>query len=522
MGTAHGVRPGGDGSDSTASTHAISLDFYTIEDLGQIVDRRPQLALHPDAANKITAGAEFVLKKAAEDRYIYGVNTGFGSLCETRVGDDEMELLQYNHIVSHAVGVGETVSERISRLTMLIKLLTFRNGHTGISLGPVSRLLDFWNHGVIPAIPKKGTVGASGDLAPLAHMALPLLGLGKVHRNGGLVSGADALRQQQWDPIRLQPKEGLALTNGVQYINAIAVDCLLQILDLVRCADVLASLSAQAFSASETFYDPLYHQTSHHPERRAVSANLTRLLAGSNHHELPTCNHSKQDPYSYRCTPQVHGAVRQVVGFTKQVIERECNGTSDNPLFFPEQDKILFGGNLHGQSTAFALDFLAMAVSELANISERRTYQLLSGERGLPDFLVNRPGLNSGFMIAQYTSAALVNENKVLCTPASVDTIPTCQLQEDHVSMGGTSAFKLMTIVENCGYIMGIELLTAAQAIELNKGLQLSEPARAIVDAFREEVDFLDKDRVLADDIERAREFFLAHRRSWAGQLGLE
>jgi histidine ammonia-lyase len=404
---------------------------------------------------------------------------------------------------------------------MLLKLLTFRNGHTGISLEPVSKLLDFWNHGVIPAIPKKGTVGASGDLAPLAHMALPLLGLGRVHQNGGFVEGGDALRTHGWEPIRLKPKEGLALTNGVQYINAIAVDTLLQILDLVKCADVLAALSAQAFSASETFYDPLYHQTSYHDERRAVSANLTKLLDGSNHAELPTCNQSKQDPYSYRCTPQVHGAVRQVVDFAKGVIERECNGTSDNPLFFPEQNQILFGGNLHGQSTAFMLDFLAMATSELANVSERRTYQLLSGQRGLPDFLVSRPGLNSGFMIAQYTSAALVNENKVLSTPASVDTIPTCQLQEDHVSMGGTAAYKLMTVVENCGYVMGIELLTAAQAVELNEGLRLSPVTRKIFDGFRQEVLFLEQDRVMADDIEKAHRFLLAHCREWATTLGL-
>ncbi|RMG96161.1 MAG: histidine ammonia-lyase [Chloroflexi bacterium] len=502
-------------------THAITLDFYTLDDLRAIIENRPRLTLSPEVEAKIDAGAQFVLRKGAEDRYIYGVNTGFGSLCETRVEAEEMEQLQYNHVVSHAVGVGEIVSERISRLVMFIKLLTFRTGNTGISVRTVKRMLDFWNNDVIPTIPKKGTVGASGDLAPLAHMALPLLGLGQVHFRGEIVPADVALAEMGWEPIRLLPKEGLALTNGVQYINANAVNSLLEIEDFVKAADVLAALSAQAFSASETFYQAPYHQTSWHEERRVVAANLRRLLAGSNHFELPTCNQSKQDPYSFRCIPQVHGAVRQAFRFARDIIEKECNSVSDNPLFFPDQDLILFGGNLHGESTALALDFLAMATSELAYISERRTYQLLSGQRGLPDFLVNKPGLNSGFMIVQYTSAALVNENKVLCTPASIDTIPTCQLQEDHVSMGGTSAYKLAEIVSNCGYIFGNELLTAVQAIDFNKPLRLSPVTQEIVDAFRAEVSFLEEDRVMATDMETARQFFLAHKHRWATELGL-
>lgn len=505
----------------TQSPHPISPEYYTLEDLRRLVDTQPRLELHPAAEAKIDACARFVLKKAAEDQYIYGVNTGFGSLCETRVGSDEMEALQYNHVVSHAVGVGEIASERISRLTMLIKLLTFRSGHTGISVPSVKRLMEFWNNGVIPATPKKGTVGASGDLAPLAHMALPLLGMGKVHFRGRVQDAAPVLKEMGWEPLRLKPKEGLAFTNGVQYINAHAADSLMQLEELIKCGDVLAALSAQAFSASRTFYQAPYHETAYHPERRTVAANLRTLLEGSNHFELPTCNQSKQDPYSFRCTPQVHAAIRQAFGFAKDVIEKECNGVSDNPLFFPELDTILFGGNLHGQSTAFALDFLAMAASELANISERRTYQLLSGQRGLPSFLVKHPGLNSGMMITQYTSAALVNENKLLCTPASVDTIPTCQLQEDHVSMGGTSAYKLTTIVENCGYVFAIELLNAVQAIELNAGLRLSPVTRGIVEAFRKQVRFLENDRVLSDDIERSRAFLLGNKRAWATELGL-
>lgn len=505
----------------TAGSHEISLDYYTLDDLRSLVEAQPCLGLHPDVRSKIQAGADYVRRKAEEDRYIYGVNTGFGSLCETRVRPDEMSTLQHNHVISHAVGIGEIVPERISRLTLLIKLLTFRTGHTGISLIPVQRLLDFWNAGVIPAIPRKGTVGASGDLAPLAHMALPLLGLGRVHVDGRLVDAGPALAERGWDPIRLGPKEGLALTNGVQYLNAFAADCLMRLEELIKTADVLTALSAQAFSASRTFYHPAYHETSWHEDRRDVARNLQRLLEGSNHFELPTCNQSQQDPYSYRCMPQVHGAIRQTFGFAKEIIEQQCNSVSDNPLFFPEDDLILFGGNLHGQSTAFVLDFLAIAGADLASISERRTYQLLSGQRGLPDFLVHEPGVNSGLMIAQYTSAALVNESKVLATPASVDTITTCQLQEDHVSMGGTAAYKLCQVLDNCEYVFAIELLCAAQAIELNESLRLSPMTRSIFDAFRQDVGFLERDRIIADDIEKAHEFVGNHRREWATELGL-
>jgi histidine ammonia-lyase len=502
--------------------HHVTLDFYTLDDMRRIVDELPQLALSDEVKERIDGGAQFVREKAAEDRYIYGVNTGFGSLCETRVESTEMETLQFNHVVSHAVGVGDIVPERISRIAMLIKLLTFRSGRTGISRDPVDRFVELWNRDIIPTIPKKGTVGASGDLAPLAHMGLPLLGLGSVHVNGSVKPTSEVLDTLGWEPLRLKPKEGLAITNGVQYINAIAVDCLIQIEELVRCADILGSLSAQAFSTSRTFYQPQYHLTSYHPERQDVAANLRTLLDGSNHWDLPTCNRSMQDPYSFRCIPQVHGAVRQAVRFSREIIERECNGTSDNPLFFPEEDLILFGGNLHGQSTAMVLDLLAMALTELTSISERRTYQLLSGTRGLPDFLVGNPGLNSGMMITQYTSAALVNESKVLSNPASVDTIMTAQLQEDSVSMGGTSAYKLQTIIDNCHYVFGIELLNAAQAIEMNEALQPSPIAKRIVGDFREHVAFLDKDRILADDMQVARDFLTEHRRSWASELSLQ
>ncbi|MEQ1501668.1 MAG: aromatic amino acid ammonia-lyase [Myxococcota bacterium] len=501
--------------------HALGLQVYTLRALGALIDTRARIALSPEVRRCIADGAAFVARKCQEERYIYGVNTGFGSLCERRVEPDELELLQYNHVVSHACGVGEWVPERLSRLVVLIKLLTLRTGHTGIGVDTVEAMLELYNRDLVPAIPKRGTVGASGDLAPLAHLALPLLGLGHVHHDGRVVAAAEPLAAAGIRPIRLGPKEGLALTNGVQYINAIAVDCLLELRSLVGAADVVACLSLQAFSASRTFYQPLYQGTSLHVDRMTVAHNLCRLLEGSNHWTLPTANRSMQDPYSFRCLPQVHAAVRQVYHFALQTIEREINGVSDNPLFFPEQDQILFGGALHGESTAMAMDFLAIATCELASISERRTQQLLSGERGLPDFLVTKPGVNSGLMVAQYTSAALVNECKVLGSPASVDTIGTCQQQEDHVSMGGTSGYKLQQVLENCRTVLAIELLTAAQAVDLARGLELSPVTRDVHAAFRREVRFLDVDRVLADDINCATRFVATHAPQWVDRFEL-
>lgn len=503
--------------------HAITLERYSIDDLQDLIETRPRLELSAQVAEKIDSCSRFVERKAQEDVHIYGTNTGFGSLCETRVEAAEMEQLQHNHILSHACGVGEPVAEDIARLTLLNKLLTFRSGHTGIALSTVNRLLDFWNQEAIPVIPKKGSVGASGDLAPLAHMSLPLLGLGRFHHRGAIVEAGPVLEEMGWPPVRLKPKEGLALTNGVQYISAIGAHSLKRLDTLIKCADLILAMTIQAFSCSRTFYQAILHETSCHPQRRDVAANLRKVLEGSNHFDLPNCNKSRQDPYSLRCAPQVHGAVRQAFGHAMEVIENECNGVSDNPLFFPDHDEFLSGGNLHGESTAMTLDYLAIAAAELASISERRTYLLLSGQRQLPDFLVKHSGLNSGFMVAQYTSAALVNENKVLSTPASVDTIPTCQLQEDHVSMGGTSAYKLQQIIENLEIVLAIELMTAAQAIDFNRsqGLRLSPATQAIHDRFRKQVDSLENDRVLSDDIRTSTDFLLANGKSWTKELSL-
>ena len=504
-----------------ASSHALTLDFYDLQSLGEIASGPLALDLTPDVELLIKRGGDYVSSIAGEDRHIYGVNTGFGSLCVRRIPECEQSELQHRHLLSHSCGVGEVMPERITRLATLIKLITFRTGHCGIKLSTVRRMLEFWNRGVVPAIPKKGTVGASGDLAPLAHMALPLIGEGRVYHEGRLVDTSAALTDLGIEPLRLGPKEGLALTNGVQYINAIAVDCLLRAETLIRFADVVTALSMQGFSTARSFYQPLLQRTWQHPERVTVAGNLYELLQGSNHSELPQCNVAQEDPYSYRCTPQVHAAVRQGLRFAHEIIERECNGVSDNPLFFPDEGQVLCAGNLHGASTALVLDMVAIALTDLSSISERRTYQLLSGQHGLPDFLVPVPGLDSGLMITQYTAAALVNENKVLSTPASIDTIMTCQLQEDHVSMGGTSAYKLMQVLDNLTYVLAIELLTAVQAIDLNPGLIVSPATEPIVAEFRKEIPHLTRDRVQYRDIERARATVLERSWDWCESLSV-
>lgn len=483
---------------------AISHERYGLAQLGRIAAQRDRLELESSVRAAIDRGAQFVAEQVASGRMIYGVTTGFGALAERAVPLDQVSELQRRHVVSHACGVGDWTPEPIARLALLIKLLTFRGGHTGISTATVERLLALWNRGIVPAIPMQGTVGASGDLAPLAHLALPLLGLGHVHVDGRVVPAAEAIADA---PLQLGPKEGLALTNGIQFIGAIGVHAVLACERLIKSADAIAALSTQAFSGARDFYAARYHETSLHTARQTVAANLRLLLDGSNHHALPTAVASRQDPYSFRCIPQVHGAIRQTAAFAHQTIEDEVNGVSDNPLFFPDDELVLCGGALHGESIAMQLDFLAIAISELASISERRTYQLLSGRRGLPDFLVANPGLNSGLMVAQYTAAALVNHNKVLATPASIDSIPTCQLQEDHVSMGGTSGIKLLQVIDHASTVLAIELLAAAQATELAPGLVPSERTAAIVRAFRLDVPTLAEDRVLADDLAAARRF---------------
>jgi histidine ammonia-lyase len=497
-------------SDNNA--FVISDKVYSLEEIFAAASGRRPLAVSGEVRRAIQDGHEFVGETAMSEKLAYGINTGFGSLCTTRIPREQLSELQHRHLLSHACGVGKIVPELISRLMIIIKLLTFRGGHSGISMATVDRMIELWNRGIIGAVPEKGTVGASGDLAPLAHLALPLVGLGQVWVDGRLQPAAEVLSESGLQPLVLGPKEGLCLTNGVQYINARATNEMIAARRLVKLADLCAAMSIQGFSAARSPFNHLVHTTTYHAERRQVAANLRWCTEGGDHYAQEFSNPAAEDPYSFRCAPQVHAAIRQTIDFATRVTQQECNSVSDNPLVFATEREILTAGNLHGESTAFAMDFSAIALSELSNISERRTYQLLSGQNGVPPFLTESAGLNSGFMIVQYTSASLVNENKCLATPASIDTIPTCHLQEDHVSMGGTSAYKLATISENCRTVLAIELLCACQAIDLNKRLRTSAVGRQVHQAFRKTVPYV-KDDVLMSDLIRAAVDFVCQSR---------
>ncbi|WP_103349608.1 histidine ammonia-lyase [Amycolatopsis sp. CA-128772] len=482
-------------------------DRWTLADLLAASAPGAEVRLSEQTRRAITRTSDWVESLAAGPDLVYGVNTGFGALADVRVRAGDEHELQLRHVLSHACGVGGPSPQAVVRMMLLVKLLTFRSGQTGVSLAVAERLADMLNHGVHPVVPERGTVGASGDLAPLSHLALPLLGRGRVEYQGRVQDAADVLRRLGWPPVRLTAKDGLALTNGTQYIASVALVELGRIVALAETADLVAAMSLQAFSCAERFFDERYHRRSGNRWRGAVAGALRGHTRGSNHAKLPSAVPSMQDPYSFRCIPQVHGAAREHIDNAATSILNEVDTVADNPLFFPDDEIALFGGNLHGESVAMSADLLAIAVTELGSISERRTYQLLSGRRGLPDFLTADPGVNSGLMIVQYTSAALVNEMKTLCHPASVDTIPTCQLQEDHVSMGGTAVLKLRQIVSDFETVLAVEWLTACQAVDLRPDLVLSAHCRSLHETYRGLVGRLDEDRVLSGDIERTAEF---------------
>jgi len=398
---------------------------------------------------------------------VYGINTGFGSLCNIRINDSDTSQLQYNLILSHCAGMGDYMPEEVVALLILLKMKGLARGHSGVQVETVARLADFYNHKVYPKIHTLGSLGASGDLVPLAEMSLPLIGLGEVKHKDLSLSGAELQQLMQWEPIPLKSKEGLALLNGTQFMSSYATACLLALEELLGWAITIAALSFDAFYAKLEPLNALIHQVRGFKGQAEVAEKLLELLKDS-----PIATSKKQqvqDPYSFRCTPQVIGASIDALHHVAQVVETEMNAVTDNPLIFPDEDTILSGGNFHGQPLALSLDYLAIAASEVGNLSERRTYQLVGGLRGLPDFLMENGGLNSGLMIPQYAAAAIVSQNKQLCTPASVDSIPSCNGQEDHVSMGANAATKAWQVVNNLRRILSIELLNANQALYLRK-----------------------------------------------------
>ena len=482
-------------------THYISADHLTIERIGEIIRNGYQLALSDDTRQRIVRCRQYLDEKiASQTEPVYGVTTGFGSLCNVSVGKDELSQLQVNLMKSHACGVGERVEKDIVRIMILLKIQSLSYGYSGCKLDTVERLIDFFNHDITPVVYRQGSLGASGDLVPLAHMTLPLVGEGEVDMHGELMSGAEMLRRMGWKPISMASKEGLALLNGTQNMSAYAVWSLLEAERLSDWADTIAAISLDAFDGRiDPFTDAVHAVRPHQGQIETARLDGSELIAASKVHV--------QDPYSFRCVPQVHGAVKDTLRYVKSVIDIEINSATDNPIVCPEEDQIISAGNFHGEPIALPIDFLSIAMSELANISERRIYRLVSGLRGLPDFLVANPGLNSGFMITQYTAASCVSLNKSLAMPSSVDSIPSCQDQEDLVSMGANAAIKLKRVIHNTERVLAIELFNAAQALDFRLPKKSSPKLMAIRDAFRKEVPFISDDVVMYPLIDRAITF---------------
>lgn len=482
------------------------LHFQQVKNL---LDYNQWVSITFDAHEKITACREYLDKKVSTgEGTFYGINTGFGYLQNVKIDDSQVEQLQYNLLMSHACGMGEEVPAPIVKLMIMLKIKSLSYGNSGVQIDTVKRLMDMYNNDVLPIVYTQGSLGASGDLSPLSHLCLPLIGMGEVRHNGEKKQAADVLKELGWQPIALKSKEGLALINGTQFMLAYGLYCLLQAERLLDWADAITAISFDGFKCTTDALNEKIHAVRPHNGQVNTAARLREWLKGSAMAATP--KEQVQDPYSFRCVPQVHGASKDSVAYIKSVFVREMNSVTDNPNIFPDDDLILSGGNFHGQPLAMPLDFLAIAMSEIGNISERRTYQLISGQRGLPLFLVNSPGLNSGFMIPQYTAAGMASENKQLCTPASVDSIPSSNGQEDHVSMGANAAVKCLRVIENVEKILAIELMTAAQALELQT-IKSSPAVQQLVAAFREKVPFNAEDRVLHEDMKAAVAFLRSY-----------
>lgn len=493
-----------------AQVHHISSQHLTLERIGTILRDKYTLALSEEAEERIVRCFEYLQQKITNTHQsIYGINTGFGSLYDKKISPADLEQLQRNLMMSHACGTGEEVPEEVVKLMLLLKVQSLAYGHSGVQLQTVKRLIDFYNREVYPVVYQQGSLGASGDLAPLAHLCLPLLGLGEVYFQGMKIESRHVLEMFGWEPIALKAKEGLALLNGTQFMSAFGVYNLLQAKRLSAQADMVSALSLDAFDGRIEPFNQLIHQVRPHKGQLETATTMRDFLSGSQ--LIKQEKQHVQDPYSFRCIPQVHGASKDAIHYVEQVFLTEINAVTDNPNIFPDEDEIISGGNFHGQPLALALDFLAIAVAELGSISERRTYQLISGQRGLPAFLVAEPGLNSGFMIAQYSAASIVSQSKQLCTPSSVDTIPSSHNQEDHVSMGANAATKAYQVMHNTERVLAIELMNAAQALEFRRPLQSSAPLEKLVKAYREQVPFVSTDRVLHYDIQQSIRFLRAY-----------
>lgn len=488
--------------------YVISTNLLTIDDIDSIITEHKTLKLSDECISLVNKCREYLDRKLKTRKEpVYGLNTGFGSLCDKRISNDDLSTLQTNLVMSHACGCGAEVEPEVVKIMLLLKAKSLSFGHSGVQLATVQRLIDFFNNDILPVVYKQGSLGASGDLAPLAHLSLPILGLGEVYYKGIRRDSASVLAELGWNPLTLQSKEGLALLNGTQFMQSYGVYGLIKGRKLSRLADEIACVSLEGFDGLAEPFDHLLHDIRHHNGQIETAEHISRIISDSGIVNRPKSQ--VQDPYSFRCIPQVHGASKDAIDYVLKIFTEEINAVTDNPTIFPDEDKILSGGNFHGQPIAIAMDFLAIALAELANISERRTYQLISGKRGLPSFLVMNPGLNSGFMIPQYAAASIVSQNKQLCTPASVDSIESSQGQEDHVSMGANAATKLFQVVNNVETVLAIELFNAAQAwdIRLHDGAKPSSFTASFMKDYRKVVPFVDNDKYMHPEIMKSVEF---------------
>ncbi|HDR89099.1 MAG TPA: histidine ammonia-lyase [Bacteroidetes bacterium] len=488
------------------SVHVISPGEIGFDTIQTILNPDTKLELSDECRKRINRCRKYLderIERSSEP--LYGITTGFGSLCDRSISRAELGTLQENLVKSHACGTGPEVPSELVRLMLFLKIQSLAYGNSGVQTATVQRLTDFFNHDIIPVVYQYGSLGASGDLAPLAHLSLPLIGLGEVYAEGRKVSSREVLKKMGWQPVELQSKEGLALLNGTQFMSAYGAYLTLHVSRLSLLADVIGALSLDVYDGRIEPFHSLVQEIRPHGGQIETARRIRWLLEGSE--LIARKGKAVQDPYSFRCIPQVHGASKDSILYVASVFRNEINSVTDNPTIFPDEDLIISAGNFHGQPLALALDNLCIAMAELGNISERRIYQLLSGKRGLPPFLVANPGLNSGFMIPQYTAAAMVSHNKQLATPASVDSIETSQGQEDHVSMGATAALKAYQIMENLERILAIELYNAAQALDFRRPLKTSPWLENFVAEYRRQVHFVENDKTMYQDIFRSVEF---------------
>jgi len=486
--------------------HRITPENLTFDVIQNILENDIKLELSEESKQLIQKSKDYLDKKLREsEKPIYGINTGFGALCDIEISKDELSKLQENLVISHTCNIGPEIPSDVVKLMLLLKAHALSKGNSAVQIATVQRIIDLFNYNILPLVYEQGSLGASGDLAPLAMLFLPLIGLGEVYFEGVKTESKIVLEKLGWERVKLEAKEGLALLNGTQFMSAHGVYTLLKTFRIIDQGDIIGALSLDAFDGLIEPFSENIQRIRPHKGQCTTATNFRTILKGS---EMQAKHKEHiQDPYSFRCIPQVHGAIKDAVNYVGGVIEIEINSVTDNPTVFPDDDQIISGGNFHGEPLALSLDFLAIAMSELGSVSERRTYRLISGERKLPEFLVAKPGLNSGFMIPQYAAASIVSQNKQFCTPSSVDSIPSSNEQEDHVSMGGNGATKALKVVMNTEKILAIELYNAAQAMDFRRPLKTSPFLENFLKEYREKVAFVEHDVLMYEGINKTIEF---------------